>query len=68
MVLGWTAPVPATSFGYVDLQHALILSVPAVFTARLGVWVAHRINTQALRRSFAVLAFIVAIRILLRVM
>jgi len=65
-VLGWNAAVPATAFGYVDAGQALFLAIPSIFTARLGVFVAHRINTRALRFSFAFIAAFVAIRLLIR--
>lgn len=63
---GWTATVPATAIGYVDVGRALFLAIPAVFTARLGVWTAHRMDTRALRLGFAVLATVLAIRLLWR--
>lgn len=63
-VLGWGQPVPAGALGYVDILHAAVLAVPAVFSARFGVWVAHRVHTLWLRRSFAVLALFVALRML----
>lgn len=63
--LAGTAPT-STALGYVDVGRALLLSVPAVATARLGVATAHRIDTRALRLSFAVLAVLVAVRLLLR--
>jgi uncharacterized membrane protein YfcA len=63
---GWGNPaVPGTALGFVDFGHAAILSLPAVFTARLGVWTAHRFNRRRLRQSFAVLALLVAVRLLL---
>jgi hypothetical protein len=61
--LGWTADVPATALGYVDAR-ALLLALPALFTARLGVAAAHRLSTQWLRWLFAVLAAFVALRML----
>lgn len=67
-VLGWSEPVPNGALGYVSFLHASMLAVPAVFAARLGVWVAHRINTLWLRRIFALLALFVALRLLWRVL
>lgn len=60
------APVPGLAAGYVDAGHALVLAVPAIVTARLGVWTAHRIDTRALRWSFAAIAAVVAVRLLIR--
>lgn len=63
---GLGAPVPATALGYVDVVAALVLSLPAALAARFGVRTAHRIDTTWLRRAFAVLALLVAIRLVLR--
>lgn len=62
-VLGWNADVPATALGYVDAR-ALLLALPALFTARLGVATSHRLSTRWLRRLFALLAALVALRML----
>jgi len=65
--MGLSAAVPSGTFGYVDVVHAALLAVPSVPMARLGVWVSHKINTQWLRRGFAVLCVLVAVRLLIRV-
>lgn len=62
--LGQGEPVPELAVGYVDVLRATLLAVPAMLTAHLGVWTAHRINRRALRLSFATLAGIVAVRLL----
>ncbi len=62
-VLGWGAEVPSTALGYVDAR-ALLLALPALGTARLGVWTAHRLPTRPLRLLFAALAAFVALRML----
>ncbi len=64
-VLGWNANGPSTALGYVDAR-ALLLALPALFTARLGVRLAHRLPTRWLRRLFAALAALVALRMLYR--
>lgn len=62
---GWgVAGLPPTAVGYVDFGHAALLAGPAVFSARAGVWAAHRIRTQVLRWSFAGVALLVAARML----
>jgi hypothetical protein len=61
--LGWHADGPATALGYVDLR-GLLLAMPAVVTARLGVRAAHRLPTRPLRLLFAALAAFVALRML----
>lgn len=64
--IGWNEPLPHTAVGYVDAVRSLLLSIPAIFTAHLGVSAAHRINRRALRLSFAGIAVVVAVRLLWR--
>ncbi|MEZ4702193.1 MAG: sulfite exporter TauE/SafE family protein [Rhodothermales bacterium] len=66
IVAGLGAPVPDSAIGYVDFGHALALVIPAIFTARLGVGAAHRMDTRRLRWAFAGLAVIISIRLFLR--
>ena len=56
----------AGAVGYVDFGHAVWLAVPALFTARLGVRVAARVDVQAIRWGFAALATVVALRLIWR--
>lgn len=63
-ILGAHADVPEMASGYVDYQSALLLGVPAMITAKVGVSVAHRINVKWVRYSFAVFAGAVAIRLI----
>ncbi|TDI68842.1 MAG: sulfite exporter TauE/SafE family protein [Bacteroidetes bacterium] len=65
---GWELDLAPLSAGYIDVGRALLLSVPAAFTARLGVQTAHRFNQALLRRSFAIVAVLVAIRLLMSVL
>lgn len=57
--------VGATSavIGYVDFGAAAMLAVPAAFTAGFGVRLSHGIDRTLLRRVFAVIVLIVAIRL-----
>lgn len=66
-LFGWGAATPATAVGYVDVGRALLLAVPAVFSAQWGVRAAHRLNTRPLRWGFSVLALLVAARLLLNI-
>lgn len=59
--------VPSTAIGYVDIVPAAVLSVAAAIAARLGVVVAHRVDTTWLRRLFAILALGVAARMLVAI-
>ena len=61
---GLGADVPPTASGYVDLQNALLLGLPAMLTARVGVSVAHRINVRWVRYSFAAFAAAVALKLI----
>jgi uncharacterized protein len=61
---GWDVVNLPGSMGYVNFREAALLAVPAAFSARLGVWTAHRIDTQNLRKGFAVFVFLVALRLL----
>ncbi len=65
-VTGRGAPVPETALGYVDVGRAALLSAPALLSARFGVRLAHRIDTRALRLTFAAVACFVAARLILR--
>lgn len=66
-LFGWAADTPATAVGYVDVGRALLLAVPALVSARWGVRLSHSLNTRWLRWGFAVLATVVAVRLLLNV-
>lgn len=63
-IRGVSADVPSSSAGYVDYQSALLLGVPAMLTARIGVSVAHRINVKWVRWSFAAFAASVAVKLI----
>ncbi len=67
MLKGWgNELVPSTALGFVDVGRAALLVLPAIFTARAGVTLAHRVDRIALQRGFAVLALVVAIRLVVR--
>ena len=51
------------SLGSVDFGTSLLLVVPSVFSVRLGVYVAHKVNRKYLRLGFAALAFVVAVKL-----
>lgn len=64
-LVGWGATDLAGTIGYVNVPHALVLAVPSLLTANLGVHVAHRMNQLALRLAFACLAAVVALRLMM---
>lgn len=51
------------SIGFVDFGAAAMLAIPAAITAAFGVRLSHRIDQKLLRRLFAVLVLLVAIRL-----
>lgn len=51
------------TLGYIDLLHGLFIAIPTLFSAKWGVEVAQRLDTTWLRRIFALLAFVLAIRL-----
>ncbi len=54
---------PGLALGYVDVGTGLLLAGPAVLGAQGGAALAHRFETRTLRWSFAVLAVVVAGRL-----
>ena len=67
VALGWDSRlVPATAVGFVDVGQAVFLAIPAIFSARFGVWTAHAIPTRMLRYGFAAIALVVAVQLFLR--
>lgn len=66
VVNGPDQQISAFTLGYVDYGRALVLSVPAAFMARTGVRVAHTLDQAKLKKSFAFIAIVVAIRMSLR--
>ena len=54
---------PSFALGYVDIGTGLLLAGPAVVGAQGGAALAHRVETRALRWSFAVVALVVAGRL-----
>jgi hypothetical protein len=61
---GGDAATPGSAVGYVDVVRGGLLAVPSLLSAQAGVWTAHRIDTRALRLTFAVLGVGVATRLL----
>jgi uncharacterized membrane protein YfcA len=55
---------PGLAFGYVDVGTGLLLAGPALLGAQGGAALAHRFNTTWLRWSFALLAVVVAGRLI----
>ncbi|MGA7304237.1 MAG: sulfite exporter TauE/SafE family protein [Rhodothermales bacterium] len=64
-VAGWTDGQAQTALGYVDLVHGLVLALPAIPGAQLGARVAHLVPRRLLQMAFALLAGLVAARMLI---
>jgi len=68
MLNGWgTVNLPAFSFGYIYLPGVIGIASASVLTAPLGVRLAHRLPVDRLKKTFAVLLLVVAIRMLIGV-
>lgn len=67
IVNGWNTPgMPAMTVGFVYLPALLVISVASVSLAPLGARVAHSINTQSLKRVFALLLIVLGTYMLWR--
>ena len=62
--MGWGAPTPAGTVGFVDVVSGVTLAVPAMIFARFGVRAANRLPARTVRVTFAVVAILVAARLL----
>ena len=60
--------LPAWSLGYVYLPAMLGITVTSVLFAPLGAAAAHRLPTAMLKRIFAVLLYVLAIRMLVKIL
>ncbi len=66
-LLGWDTPgLPPGSLGYVYLPAFLGIVATSTLTAPLGAKLAHRLPAGTLKRLFAVILALIALRILLR--
>lgn len=52
--------------GNVQLDYAFILSVGVIFGAQIGAYVAKRVSSKNLRRTFGLLLVIVSLRMILK--
>jgi len=66
MIVGTNHPnLPAYSTGYVNWSAALSIIICSVMFAPVGAWLAHRLSTKHLKRVFAGLLFVLAVKMLL---
>ena len=66
VIAGWGHPdLPAGALGYVHLPAALAIMATSWPAARAGAGLAHRLPAVLLRRLFALLLFLVGLRLLL---
>jgi hypothetical protein len=63
-IFGWADVGLFGAVGYVDVVRGMVIAVPSLLTANIGVRVAHRMNQRALRVTFASIATVVAVRLL----
>lgn len=65
MVTGWhAAPLPAGAFGFVYLPALTFFVIGSMFFAPLGAKTAHGLPVRKLRRIFAVLLYLLALKML----
>jgi uncharacterized membrane protein YfcA len=63
---GWHhTGLPAYSLGFIYLPALIGLVCASVLTAPLGVWLAHRLPVDKLKRFFAILLIVVGLRMLI---
>lgn len=63
IVLGWQSPdLPAGSLGYLYLPAFAGIVATSVFTAPLGAKLAHRLPAQQLKRYFAIVLLLIALK------
>jgi uncharacterized membrane protein YfcA len=60
--------VPGPALGYVSIPVMLGIVCVSVFTAPLGARLAHSLDTNKLKRIFALLLIVVSSRMLLKVL
>jgi uncharacterized membrane protein YfcA len=66
IVVGWgRADLPPFSLGHVNLAAFALMSAFTVMTAPVGARLAHRLDARRLKKLFAILLAVVAIRLLL---
>lgn len=66
VLAGWGRPeLPAGSLGYIYLPAALAIVVTSYPAAHLAAGLVHRLPAAALRRTFAVVLFLVGLRLVL---
>ncbi len=62
---GWNVPnVPQPSLGYIYLPALVGISIASVITAPFGARLAHRLPVTTLKRIFAVMLYLLALRML----
>ena len=65
IVTGWgAAGLPANHFGYVYWPAMVAIALGSVITAPFGAYLAHKLPTNVIKRIFAVLLIIVAVKII----
>ncbi len=63
-VMGWDAAMPEFALGYIYLPAFLGIIVASSLTAPVGVWLAHKLPAQQLKKVFAGFLLLVGIQII----
>lgn len=65
IITGWdTEQLPAYHFGYVYWPAMIAIALGSVVTAPVGAYLAHKLPTRVIKKIFAVLLIIIAIKII----
>lgn len=66
VIAGWSAELPQSTIGYVYLPGLLIVSAASMFTAPIGVRIAHATSGGGLKRVFSVMLYALSLYMLWR--
>lgn len=66
VLAGWSEPLPASTLGYVYLPGLLIVSAASMFTAPIGVRIAHATSGGGLKRFFSLMLYALSVYMLWR--
>lgn len=65
-ITGWNkSSLPEYSFGYIYWPAFLAIVISSILFAPLGAWLAHRLSAEKLKRYFALILFILGLKMLL---
>ncbi|MES2273547.1 MAG: sulfite exporter TauE/SafE family protein [Chlamydiota bacterium] len=54
LTIAWHQPEPPNTFGYIEIPTFLCIAIPSIFTTPLGVKLSHSLDTDRIKRIFAI--------------